>query len=324
MRIDVQCHTFPPIIGKYFLENPFPKCIRLDEGFLFDFGSQKLMLPDYQYAPRTIVSAMDQGKVDISLVSANIPDAGFLPVEKAVPFCTELNEAIKEIIDQYNDRFVGMGVLPWNDPMASIKELENVKALGFKGIMLFTRSGEMQVDDRRLEPVYSACEEAGLPLFLHPTVPMWHEPIGDYGMVATVSFVMDTAYAFLRLCHSGVLDRHPKLKLVIPHAGGVLPILDGRLGYVPPASRKYIDPNKRTVIDTLFSEQVWFDLANPSIKVLEYFKEYLGFERAMYGTDYPFVDQYYMTDLIEKMDITDEDKEKINWKNAARLFDLKM
>ena len=92
MRIDVQCHVFPRKIEKYFLENDYPKCARMGEGFFCDFGCQKLLLPDSQYLPENILKSMDQGKVDISVISPNIPDPGFLKKEKGVDFCKEINE----------------------------------------------------------------------------------------------------------------------------------------------------------------------------------------------------------------------------------------
>jgi predicted TIM-barrel fold metal-dependent hydrolase len=324
MRVDVQSHVFPDVMGRYFLENSFPKCVRLEDGYLFEFGSQRLILPDFQYKPETLIQMMDKGGVDISIISSNIPDPGFLPPDQAAALCAEVNEAVKAIVETYPDRFAALGFIPWNNPEAALAELGRVKALGMKGVMLFTRNGDVQVDDKRLEPVYDKCEEEDLPLFLHPTIPMWYEAINDYAMVTTASFVMDTAFAFMRLCHSGVLDRHPKLKVVISHAGGVLPILDGRLSYTPPAARRFIDPNKRTVVETLHSEQTWFDLANPSPHVLRYFKSYLGLERAMYGTDYPFANQEDMSAMLDELDFTAEEKDRVNWKNADRLFKLNL
>lgn len=324
MRIDVQCHIFPKVVEEYMLKNEFPKCTRTEAGLMCDFGSQRLFMPDAQYAPENILKAMDQGRVDISMISSNIPDPGFLPASQAAELCTELNDATKEIEVSARGRFLSFAFLPWSNPGAALGEIDHAVSLGMKGIMLFTRNGEVQVDDPRLEPVYDKIEAVGMPLFLHPTIPMWHEPIGDYGMVATCSLVMDTAYGFMRLCHSGILDRHPSLKIVIPHAGGVLPILDGRLSYVPPATRRFVDPTKRTVLETLFSGQVWFDLANPSPHVLNYFKSYLGLERAMYGSDYPFCDQDFLTKMMESLDFTHEEMEGINWRNANRLFDLKL
>jgi aminocarboxymuconate-semialdehyde decarboxylase len=262
---------------------------------------------------------MDAGKVDIAIVSPNIPDPGFLPPEKAAELCVKLNEATREIVDQGNGRFYGVGLLPWHAPEAAVKEVRHIRELGLVGTMLFSRNAELQVDDPKLEPVYDAVERAGLPVQIHPTIPLWADPIGDYGMVAANSFVIDTAFAFMRLCYSGILDRHPTMNVVMPHAGGVLPFLDGRLA---PRREQVPDGAGRNVKEIMFSDQAWFDLANHSEHILGYIKSYLGLSRAMYATDYPFAPHARATALQARMGFSPEELEMINWKNANRLFRL--
>ena len=138
-------------------------------------------------------------------------------------------------------------------------------------------------------------------------------------MVAANSSVIDTAFAFMRLCYSGIMDRHPDMKVVMPHAGGVLPFLDGRL---PPCREQVPEGQGRNVKEVMFSGQTWFDLANHSEHILGYFRDYLGLSRAMYATDYPFAPHERATELQDRMGFTEEEKEEINWKNADRLFGL--
>ena len=319
MRIDVQCHIFPKVLQEYMLDNPYPKCMKRAGVLVCDFGSQILGLADESYDPANILRSMDAGGVDISVVSPNIPDPGFLPPEKAAELCVKLNETTREIVDQSNGRFYGIGLLPWHAPEAAVQEVEHIRELGLVGTMLFSRNADLQVDDPKLEPVYDAVEKAGLPVEIHPTIPLWAEPIGAYGMVAANSFVIDTAFAFMRLCYGGVMDRHPAMKVVMPHAGGVLPFLDGRLA----ARRERIPEGEgRNVKEVLFSGQTWFDLANHSEHVLGYFRDYLGLSRAMYATDYPFAPHDRATALQERMGFSGEEMEAINWKNANRLFGL--
>ena len=319
MRIDVQCHIFPKVLEEYMLSNPYPKCVKRGSVLICDFGSQILGLPDESYDPANILKSMDAGKVDIAIVSPNIPDPGFLPPDKAAELCGKLNEATKEIARLSKGRFYGVGLLPWHAPEAAVREVRHIKELGLVGTMLFSRNGDLQVDDPKLEPVYDAVEKAGLPVLLHPTIPLWAEPIGAYGMVAANSFVIDTAFAFMRLCYSGILDRHPNMKVVMPHAGGVLPFLDGRL---PPRRGQVPEGENRNVKEILFGEQTWFDLANHSEHVLGYFRNYLGLDRAMYATDYPFAPHSMATALQERMGFAAEELDQINWKNADRLFGL--
>ena len=319
MRIDVQCHIFPEVLQEYMLDNPYPKCVKKNGVFVCDFGSQILGLADESYAPESVLRSMDAGQVDISVISPNIPDPGFLPPEKAAELCVTLNETTKEIVDHGGGRFFGIGLLPWHAPEAAVREVAHIRQLGLVGTMLFSRNAELQVDDPKLEPVYAAVEQADLPLLIHPTIPLWADSVAAYGMVAANSFVIDTAFAFMRLCYSGIMDRHPGLKVVMPHAGGVLPFLDGRLA---PRRAEIPEGQGRNVKEVMFSEQAWFDLANHSGHILHYFRDYLGFSRAMYATDYPFAPHERATALQEQLGFSAEELEMINWKNANRLFGL--
>ncbi|MBR4745018.1 MAG: amidohydrolase family protein [Oscillospiraceae bacterium] len=319
MRIDVQCHIFPKILQEYMLDNPYPKCVKKGGVLICDFGSQILGLADESYEPANILRSMDAGKVDISIISPNIPDPGFLPPEKAAELCVKLNETTAEIAARSGGRFYGIGLLPWHAPEAAVREVAHIRELGLVGTMLFSRNAGLQVDDPALESVYGAVEKAGLPVEIHPTIPLWADPVGDYGMVAANSFVIDTAFAFMRLCYGGVMDRHPDMKVVMPHAGGVLPFLDGRLA---PRRERIPEGESRNVKEVMFSGQAWYDLANHSPNVLRYFRDYLGLSRAMYATDYPFATHERATALQESMDFTAEERESINWRNADRLFGL--
>ena len=319
MRIDVQCHIFPKVIGEYMLKNPNPRCVRTNDALICDFGSQILALADAPYDPENILKSMDEGKVDIAVISPNIPDPGFLPQDQAAELCVILNEETKEIADHSNGRFFGIGLIPWHNPQEAVKEVSRIKTLGLKGVMLFSRNADLQVDDPQLEIIYDAIENAGLPVLIHPTIPLWADAVGAYGMVAANSFVIDTAFAFMRLCYSGILDRHPTMHVVMPHAGGVLPFLDGRLA---PPRPEVPEGEQRNVKEIMFGEQTWFDLANHSENILGYFKNYLGLSRAMYATDYPFAPHVRATALQKQMEFTPDEMEMINWKNANRLFDL--
>ena len=81
----------------------------------------------------------------------------------------------------------------------------------------------------RFEPFYAAVAAKGVPLVLHPTVPIWGETISDHSMIPMMGFMVDTSFAMLRLILGGVLERHPQMHVVHPHCGGVLPYLMGRV-----------------------------------------------------------------------------------------------
>lgn len=324
MRVDVQCHAFPRAYADLLLKHGKDfKAIRVPDKYLFDFsGNQFLAMADAEYNPAAILASMDRAKIDLALISCTIPDPGLLPAEFAVEASQVANDEIAELICHYPDRFAGIAFLPWNVPDAALLELDRIVEMGFKSVMLFSHNGGVHADDPSLLPVYERLEQLGLPITIHPTIPLWSDSIGAYGMVATVSFVIDTGFALMRMIRAGILEKFPNLKVVMPHAGGVLPYLDGRLTYVPPGARNGPPPiNKLGVPEQLKNGNIWCDLSNPSVDVLSYARKYLSADKLMLGSDYPFVEQDHIIDLLSSV-FPAEEHEKIFWKNANEVYRL--
>lgn len=324
MKIDVQCHVFPRAYAELFAKHSqYPQTIRLEDKYLFDFnGWQKLAMPDRDYDPKTILASMDRAGIDMAVVSCNIPDPGLLPPEYAAEAARIANDEVAQIVSRRPDRFAGIAFLPWNVPEEAAKELERVAALGFKSVMLFSHNGGVHADDPTLLPLYARLEALDMPVTIHPSIPLWSESVGAYGMVAGVSFVIDTGFAVIRLVRSGILDKYPGLKLVMPHAGGVLPYLDGRLSYTPPGERCGPAASSRMgVPEHLKKGKIWLDLANPSRDVLSWCRGYVTADRLMLGSDYPFVEQAYITELVTSV-FPKEEQEKVFWRNANAVYKL--
>jgi predicted TIM-barrel fold metal-dependent hydrolase len=299
------------------------KAMRAPDRYLFDFkGNQFLAMADAEYAPASVLAAMDRAGIDLSLISCTIPDPGLLPAEFAAEAARVANDEIAELVCRHPGRFAGIAFLPWNVPDAALSELERVAAMGFKSVMLFSHNGGVHADDPSLLPVYKRLEELELPVTVHPTIPLWSGSIGAYGLVATASFVIDTGFALMRLIRSGILEKFPGLKVVMPHAGGVLPYLDGRLSYVPPGARNGPPPiNRLSVPEHLKKGNIWCDLSNPSAEVLSYARQYLTADRLILGSDYPFVEPDYLVELLASV-FPAEEQEKIFWKNANEVYRL--
>lgn len=321
MKVDVQCHVFPKAYGEFFVEHAeYPKSMRVENRFVFDFdGYQTLVMADPVYDPKAVLAAMDKAKIDLSLITCNVPDPGMLPDEYAVEAAKLANDEVAEIIAANPDRFAGIAFLPWTVPVEAMKELDRIEEMGFKSVMLFSHNGEMQVDDPLMLPVYKKIEEMQIPVTIHPSIPLWSHAMGAYGMVAGVGLPMDTSLALIRLVKSGILEKYPKMRMVMPHAGGVLPYLDGRLSYVPPMQPA--PANTRTVPDHMRNGNIYFDTSNVSEHVLGYARGYLGSDKLMYGSDYPFVEPDVLSDLVEKV-FPKEELEGIFWKTANEVYHL--
>jgi len=105
--------------------------------------------------------------------------------------------------------------------------------------------------------VLERAEALGLPIFLHPMM-INNERMKQYYLINLLGNPFETAIAASHLIYGGVLDRFPRLEISLPHAGGALPILRGRLDqgwrtraeckHLPRAPSEYL---RRFTYDTL-------------------------------------------------------------------------
>src|SRR4029453_2465923 len=143
--------------------------------------------------------------------------------------CVAFNDAISEAHRDHPDRFIGFACLPFQNPHLALLELERVAKLpGICGIYMATAVRAREPSDRSFFSVFERIADFGLPIFLHPMM-INNERLKQYYLINLLGNPFDTALAAAHLIFGGVLDAFPKLEVSLPHAGGVLPILHGRL-----------------------------------------------------------------------------------------------
>ena len=338
MRIDCQSHIFPRAYIDVLAQNPHPPQIELrsavrdtsdrsgarhcDE-FVITYGDvQQFRLQEEMYLPERKLQDMDRAGIDMALISTNIPGPCMLAPGLAIKGAQAINDAIAEMIDQHPARFAGLASLPWQDVDASIDEMNRVHNLGFCGVMLYSHIGGRPVDDPAFDPIYSHAQAKELPIVLHPTVPTWGEAIKDYSMIPMMGLQVDTSFALLRLILGGVLERHPRLKVVMPHVGGVLPYMMGRIEHQTEVMGRGREHIKQA--PSAYMRRIFLDIVSPSAQALRYAYEFSGPEHLVFGTDHPWVDPQLFVALVEEMDIPDSEKTQIFGGNAAELFGLRI
>jgi predicted TIM-barrel fold metal-dependent hydrolase len=120
-----------------------------------------------------------------------------------------------------SDRFAPVAVLPVNDVAGAVKELWRAAKRGFRGAMLPAHIDLRPYNDAAYEPLWATAADLGVPLTFHAGTGRTQTPAHGPGgavvnYVVTVAGPMETvAY----LCGSGVLERHPKLQVVMVECG---------------------------------------------------------------------------------------------------------
>jgi aminocarboxymuconate-semialdehyde decarboxylase len=175
-----------------------------------------------------------------------------------------------------------------------------------------------RIDAKRLEPFYDHVEKLGLPLFLHPTDAVFAEMLNDdYGGALHLSLgrVVEVSVSAMRLVFSGIMERHPNLKLVMSHTGGALPYQAGRMDKNGKAA-------KLPELPSTYIKRIYTDTVNPHTIGMKFAVEFFGADHVMYGSDYPCWDPAACLEFLAQAGFSKEVTDKIMGANARKLFDL--
>ena len=323
MRIDCQTHIFPVEYAEVLAQNPeWPQTLVEADQFVLTYkDAQTFVMGREAYGVKRKLNAMDAAGIDISALSVNMPGPENLAPELAVPAARAGNDALAEAVAQHPDRFVGLACLPWQSTTDALAELERaVVTLGHRGVMLYSHIVGVEVDDLALDPLYRRIAELGVPVVLHPSVPPWAEAIKHHSMIPMAGLMVHQSFATLQLILGGVLERHPQLKVVQPHCGGVLPYIWGRVEHQTGTLRRGRAQISQPVGS--YYERVYLDVVSPWPPALRLAYEFAGSDRLLFASDHPWVEIDVLSRLVEDMDIPAEDKDDIFGRNACALFGI--
>jgi aminocarboxymuconate-semialdehyde decarboxylase len=272
--------------------------------------------------PATRVADMDAMGIDVQLVALTPfhyfywADADLAPRVAALQ-----NETIARTVEFDSSRLVGVGTLPLAHPDAAVAEVRRVADLGFPAVEIGADVHSSELDDPALGPVWSALEEGGLVVILHPAGFTEAKRLTDYYLVNVIGMPLSTTLAVTRLILAGVFERHPDLRMVLVHGGGFLPFYWARTDH---AFRHR--PEMRNHIDRLPSEylhDLYFDLTVFDPGMVETLADRFGADHLLLGTDYPFdMGETDPLALLAQTNLGEEDRSLVAGENASRLFGL--
>jgi len=270
------------------------------------------------------VATMDRVGITTAVVSHSQALEEVDPSEGVV-LSRKANDTMYEMTQNFPGRFLGSAILAPKDPDAACKELRRcVEELGFVAWHTHSNYVGAGPSDESVVPIFETAADLGIYVYLHPTLPVY-EDLEDFGFTfagPAIGFTIDTMIMTLKLIVSGLFDRVPKTRLVLGHFGEALPFLldriDNRLNYLPNPRVK----NERKPSD-YFKDNIYVTTSGNMLPAaFKCTKEVLGIEKIIFGSDYPYESVDAMTDFVKNLDITDEEREMLFFKNAERLLNV--
>jgi predicted TIM-barrel fold metal-dependent hydrolase len=270
---------------------------------------------------------MDAAGVDVQVLSFGSPGPQAFGADEAIPMARDANDVAHDMVKKHPDRFAAFAAVATADPREAAKELERcVTKLGFKGTMIHGHQQGEFLDAKKYWAIFEAAESLGVPIYLHPTLAhpaamgSYFDGYEDLARAAW-GFGVDTSIHFLRIVFAGVFDKYPKLQFILGHLGECLPFAMHRLNdhtYRSAArrglKRQPIDYLKENMLVTTSGN--WYEPAFVCTMLA------LGADNILFAVDWPYEPNTTGMEFLNKLSISDLDREKIAHLNAERILKM--
>ncbi len=253
------------------------------------------------------------------------------------------SDSMAELCTKHPDRFPGfIASIAMNDIDGAVDEVDRaVNDLGAVGIQLYTNVAGKPLDAPEFRPVFERMHELDKPIWIHPargaSMPDYAtEDKSLYEIWWTFGWTYESAVCQARLVWSKIMTDLPNLKIIIHHAGGIVPFNAGRVdaGWSLMGARtswtdytKLPDELGRShseIFRSFYADTASFGAAAP----LQCAREFYGVEQMIFASDSPFDPErgpMYIRETIraiESMDLTDAEKAQIYAGNLLRITGL--
>jgi aminocarboxymuconate-semialdehyde decarboxylase len=265
---------------------------------------------------------MDEEHVDIQALSP-MPEllSYWMTADEAVSVGRHVNNLIAGMIAQAPKRFVGLGMVPLQDPERAAKELSLLHSSGLRGVEIGSNINGQPPGDPFFDPFYAEAERLGLAIFVHALHPVGVDRVvGPPRLVTYLNFPVDTGFAAASMITGRTLEKFPKLRVAFSHGGGTLATILPRLtmGWKGSAELQKIFADPASIARRFYYDNLVYDT-----DLLAHLIKVFGRSQIFVGTDYPFdARQAFPSAFLDRLPLEQADVKKIRGDNAATFLNL--
>jgi aminocarboxymuconate-semialdehyde decarboxylase len=339
--INVHTHFQPSGIEEALIPHGLAWITNPDGSHTFTAGAIEYRMPPtkprqagfYGAELHTRIPYMDEEGVDVHLLSASPMMFGYhLDPGSAVEVARIFNDALAADIARFPDRFWGAAQLPMQDPEAATRELERaVRELGLVSCSVGWSFGPTRtLGHPDYDGLLAKAVELDVPVMIHPValgqstdlVAGGADWLTEYDLDSLWGYIYVETAAVVGMIFSGALDRHPDLRLFVPHGGGMIPYHVGRVEQYASFTRQHPDRVQLQRSIPEYLEQFYFDTIVHDPRGMKLLIDVMGADNVVLGTNWSGWDDAPLWDVIRELDgVSDEAKDRILGLNATeRLY----
>ena len=325
MIVDTHAHLVPPDLLAAIARDKakFPSVRVIEEGgslaFAFAGGkpTRPVSKPLSDIAGR--LAWMDKQGIDAQVVGGWVDMFGYeLAGAEGEAWSRLINDALLSVAKS-EPRFVPLASVPMQDGVRAASVLKAAMEAGCPGAMIGTlpRGIGSVLDAKELDSFWSAADETGAVVHIHPSFDAGDTRVNDYGLQNAVGRISDAIVAVARLIHSGHVTRFGNVKFFVPMGAAALPFVLGRLKrnhQITPGLGDPVEAIGRIYTDTIVHDP----------RVLRFVIAMLGAERLMLGSDMPFpIGDPEPMKIVAQAGLSVDEAARVNGGLAAQLFRVK-
>jgi aminocarboxymuconate-semialdehyde decarboxylase len=293
--IDIHAHYVPPELISLARNKGSQLGVRLVEdaatpALHFDYGFKvRPFFPTLIEPVARRIAWLDEKKIDYQLV-ATWPDIygyGLAP-DKCAAWHRALNDTLAAWCGEDAGRFGFIASVPLPAADDAAAELARAADIGAIGVMVPANVEGVNLGELKLDPFWAKAEALRLPVILHPVMATPAPRAMKFALAQSVHYTFDTTLGVGSLLFSGVLDRFPRLELVLAHGGGAFPYLAGRLDIMHERMDRRAQGDVAARAPSEYLSVLAYDSIVHSAKSLRFLADLVGVERLLLGTDYSF------------------------------------
>ncbi len=278
--------------------------------------------PDW--SPELALETMDQFEIEVALTSLAQPGVQFCAPDQAKTMARRCNDHAAELNARWPKRFGALGTVSmWNQRDAVDEIGYALDTLKFSGVSLFASYDGQFLGNPGFDPAMEALNTRDAVVFVHPGTHPTNKLIQLPWPGFMMEYLFDTTRAVVNLIFGGALEKFPRIKFILPHAGGLVPYFSWRLS-VSPMIDKRLKPLTQADIFALL-KRFWYDNAlSPGAQTWGCLANVASEDQIVFGSDWPFANARVTTAAIKTYEALDAiapaQRAAIDRGNALRLF----
>jgi aminocarboxymuconate-semialdehyde decarboxylase len=319
MKIDVHNHALPePVISLLQSEDAYGVTVK--DGVVSSGALSDHELFRSQHDPAAKLEELRDRGLEGAIMSLEPRMLAYnLELSYGEAMAEACNRGFQEMAAHDPQRLHWLAQVPLQDPERAGEVLKQAVADGAVGAAIGSWTGTHRLDEDAYDVWWQAVEDAGVPVFIHNAYNSSISGLKAFYLGNVIGNLLETTICAERLVASGMLARHPGVRIVLAHAGGYFPFQAGRLRHARTVRKELADA---PADPWSFAGQLIFDTITHDVQALAYLVSRVGVENVVMGTDLPY-DMSSPTpwdSLVEA--VGEATATRIAEDNAARLFNL--